>query len=112
MNGDDFIVVYMTCGDAGEAERISAALLDAKLVACANIMAPHTAHYNWKGKRERGTEVAVIMKTRSALLEQARAAAQRLHSYECPCIVAWPLAAGHVPFLDWIAAETSESTAA
>lgn len=111
MNADEFIIIYMTCPDAAEAEKISVALLDAGLIACANVMAPHTAHYNWKGKREKGSEVAVLIKTRASLFDAVRATILKLHSYECPCIVSWPLAAAHGPFLDWIAAET-EATAA
>ncbi len=112
MDGSSFIIVYATCADAAEAGRIAGALLDSRLIACANVLAPHTAHYNWKGKREMGSEVAVIMKTRASLFEKVRAAILKLHSYECPCIVSWPLTAGHGPFLDWIAAETDGATAA
>ena len=107
MKAGDFIVIYVTCANGAEAEKISAALLDEKLIACANVLAPHTAHYSWKGKREKGSEVAIIMKTRADLFEKVRATILTLHSYECPCIVSWPLTAGHGPFLDWIAAETT-----
>lgn len=112
MNDRNFIVIYVTCADAAEAEKISGTLLDARLIACANVLAPHTAHYNWKGKRERGSEVAVIMKTRAELFDKACDAILELHSYECPCIASWPLTAGHAPFLEWIAAETASTTAA
>jgi periplasmic divalent cation tolerance protein len=111
MNADEFIIIYMTCADAAEAEKISAALLDSMLIACANVMAPHTAHYNWKGKRENASEVAVLIKTRASLFDAVRAAILKLHSYECPCIASWPLAAGHAPFLDWVAAETAATAA-
>ncbi len=56
----DLILIYMTCADEAEARKIAAALLDERLIACANIMAPHTALYSWKGKREESREVAVI----------------------------------------------------
>jgi uncharacterized protein involved in tolerance to divalent cations len=29
-----------------------------------------------------------------------------LHPYDCLCIVAWPIAAGHQPYLDWLWQET------
>jgi periplasmic divalent cation tolerance protein len=103
----DSVVKYMTCPTEAEAEKIAAALLVERLIACANIMAPHKALYNWKGSREEGREVAVIMKTQAQLFERAKEKARSLHSYECPCIVALPIVAGHAPFLDWIAAETT-----
>ena len=103
------IMIYMTCPTADEAEKIAAALLDENLIACANIMAPHTALYRWEGKAERGSECAVIMKTRAALFDQVKETACGLHSYECPCIVSWSIESGHAPFLEWIDSETSDA---
>ena len=33
-------------------------------------------------------------------------AVKKLHSYECPCIVALPIENGYQPYLDWIRTET------
>jgi periplasmic divalent cation tolerance protein len=103
----DCVLIYMICPTEAEAEKIAASLLEERLIACANIMAPHKALYNWKGKKEEGHEIAVIMKTRTDLFNQAEEKARGLHSYECPCIVALPIAAGHAPFLGWIKSETT-----
>ncbi len=100
------IMIYMTAPE-GEAEKISEALVEKRLVACANILAPHKAVYRWGGKVERGEERAVIFKTRAELFEKVREDICALHSYECPCIVSWPITQGHEPFLDWIGLETS-----
>ncbi len=100
------IFIYITCASSEEARKIASSLVDRRLVACANIMAPHEAVYQWKGRVETGAEVAVIMKTRAALFEQVKEAILKLHSYETPCIVALPIEAGHAPFLRWIEEET------
>lgn len=102
-----YIFIYMTCPTTEEAEKIASALLERRLIACANIMTPHTALYRWKGQTERGQEVAVIMKTRAALFEEVKEAILGLHSYECPCIVSWPIEKGHAPFMEWIEEETA-----
>ncbi|NCC22163.1 MAG: divalent-cation tolerance protein CutA [Alphaproteobacteria bacterium] len=99
-------MIYVTARDADEARRIAGALLEKKLIACANLLAPHTAMYRWKGDIVAEEEQAMILKTRVDLLEPVRAEICALHSYETPCIVAWPLAGGHGPFLQWIEAET------
>jgi len=39
MKAGDFIVIYVTCANVAEAEKISTALLDEKLIACANVFA-------------------------------------------------------------------------
>ncbi len=101
--------IYITCPDREEAHKIAASLVEQRLVACANIMAAHEAVYQWKGKVETATEVAVIMKTRLELFEKTKEAILKLHSYETPCIVALPIEAGHEPFLQWIQAETTDA---
>lgn len=102
----EFIIIYVTLPSQGESEEIAAALLDKKLIACANIFPPHTALYRWQGETGRAQEHAVIMKTRAELFEKVKEAILGLHSYECPCIVSWPIENGHAPFLRWIGEET------
>jgi len=104
------IIIYMTCPDKEEAAVIAGALLEDRLISCANIMASHSALYRWEGKLENNTEVAVILKTQESLFEQVRQKICMLHSYDCPCIVALPITQGHEPFLQWINAETSPLT--
>ncbi|MGQ0526649.1 MAG: divalent-cation tolerance protein CutA [Alphaproteobacteria bacterium] len=99
----------MTVPSAGEAEKISNALLEERLIACANIMPPHNSLYWWEGKIQDGSEVAIIMKTQKALFESVKKRAVQLHSYDCPCIVALDITDGHQPFLKWIAAETANT---
>lgn len=100
------LFVYMTCPDRAEAQKIASTLVEQRLVACANIMAAHEAVYQWKGKVESATEVAVVMKTRSDLFEDVKEAILKIHSYETPCIVALPIEKGHAPFLKWVEEET------
>ena len=101
------IFIYSTFPTSDEAEKAAALLLDQKLVACANIMAPHMALYRWKGQVERAQEFVVIMKTRAELFDKVKETIIGLHSYECPCIVSWPIEAGHAAFLEWIGDETA-----
>lgn len=101
------IIIYVTCGDRGEAEKISRTLVERRLVACANILQPHGAVYWWQGKVEAAEEVAVILKTPAEKFSEVEQAIKDLHSYDVPCIVAWPIERGYAPFLDWIEAETA-----
>lgn len=98
--------IYMTAADRDEAGCIAETLVDERLIACANILGAMESVYRWDGKVTRGSEVAVILKTRSELVDAAVARAAALHSYDCPCLVVLDLAGGHAPFLEWISAET------
>ena len=100
------IIIYVTYSSREEAESISRALVEARLVACANILRGHSSMYWWEGKVESAQEVAVIYKTKASLFSQVEEQIKVLHSYEVPCIVSWPIGPGHGPFLQWIAEET------
>ena len=107
-DASDMVIVYVTCRDTEEAENIASSLLEKNLIACANIASPHRAMYKWKGVIEENcNEVAIIMKTRSKLFNNIRQAICDMHSYDCPCIVSWPISMGHAPFMDWAFSQTS-----
>jgi len=85
------VSVYAIFADAEEAERIGRAMVEERLAACINIFGPVHSIYRWKGAIESAEEVAAIFKTteeRAGLLITRIAA---LHSYDVPCVVAWPI---------------------
>ncbi|MCW5746479.1 MAG: divalent-cation tolerance protein CutA [Alphaproteobacteria bacterium] len=100
------LFVYVTASDAAEAERIGEAVVDERLAACANILDGMRSIFRWQGSVQKGQEAILILKTREDLLDALKERIAELHSYELPCIVALPIAAGHEPFLDWVASET------
>jgi periplasmic divalent cation tolerance protein len=85
------VSIYAVFADFEEAERIGRKVVEERLAACVNILSPLVSIYRWKGKIETKDEVAAIFKTHhwrsDALMERLAA----LHSYEVPCIVAWPI---------------------
>ncbi len=99
-------MVYMTAADEDEAGRIGRALVEARLAAGVNVIPGARSIYRWRGAVRERSEVVVIAKTRESLVERLVAKVEELHSYECPCVVALPIAAGTPAYLDWIAAET------
>lgn len=100
-----YISVYMTAASIGEAETIAKALVEGGLAACVNIMPEVRSIYRWQGNVEASEEVALIAKSRSELFQGLQQKVKNLSSYDCPCIVAWPVTAGHQPYLDWIEKE-------
>ncbi|MBU4311317.1 MAG: divalent-cation tolerance protein CutA [Candidatus Omnitrophica bacterium] len=97
-----FIVVFITTANRGEAERVSKTLLDARLIACANIIKGVDSRFWWKGKKEKAREYLLIAKTRKTLFKKIVKAVRKEHSYDIPEIIAIPIIAGHKPYLDWI----------
>ena len=79
-------LVYITCKDKKEAEKISLHLLRKRLIACANIF-PIKSMYWWEGKIENQNEVVIIAKTNNKNFKKAVNDVRKLHSYQIPCIL-------------------------
>ena len=62
--------------------------------------------YWWEGAVREAREAVLILKTTDARLAELIERLRALHSYDCPCIEALPVAAGNPAFLDWVARET------
>ncbi|MBT8426460.1 MAG: divalent-cation tolerance protein CutA [Erythrobacter sp.] len=102
------LTAYIVCGSQDEAETIGAALVEDRLAACVNILAPCHSIYRWEGKVETGREFPMLAKTTQ---EQADALIMRvteLHSYENPAITLWPIERLPAAYGDWIEAQTGK----
>ena len=80
------ILVYTPCTDKEEAHNIAEALLNDKLIACANIF-PIKSLYWWKGDLQEDNEVVLLVKTTDKLWEKVKKKIIGMHSYECPCVM-------------------------
>ena len=101
-----FSSVYITAGSRDEALAIGKALVEERLAACANILGGMTSIYWWEGALREDAEAVLIVKTRAELVDRLIERVKALHSYDCPCVVAWPIEAGNPAYLDWLAEET------
>ena len=99
-------LVYITAPGKEEALQLCRRLLEERLAACANIMGNASSLYWWQGNLESADECVCLLKTSAERMEALIARAKQLHGYTTPCIVAWPIAAGHEDFLAWIRNET------
>lgn len=100
------IFVYMTFESEEQAHKIGKTLLEKRQIACINIFPTVTSMYWWKGKVQHSNEAAAVAKSTVATFKELEQTVKELHSYEVPCIVAWPITEGYPPFLRWIETET------
>lgn len=105
----DKLFVYVTCPSADVAAAIGKAMVEQRHTACANILPAMTSIYHWQGKIETAGETVLVLKTTAQKWQSLQDGIKALHPYDVPCIVAMPIAHGHVPYLEWIAAETNKS---
>jgi periplasmic divalent cation tolerance protein len=99
--------VYVTAADAAEAERIGRVVVTERLAACANAWGGMRSFYWWEGRVQDSAEAVLILKTTHERLAPLIARIKALHSYDCPCIEALPVADGNPEFLAWVARETA-----
>lgn len=102
-------IVYITTADREQALSLGRALVEERLAACANVLHPMTSLYWWDGAVQTGDEGVLILKTRQELVPRLTERVKELHTYDCPCVVAWPLAAGNPAYFAWIESETTSS---
>jgi len=101
------LVVLTTVARVEDAEYIAREMVERRLAACVNILPPVTSVYRWQGEVTREAEHLLLMKTRKDRFEALRARLVEIHPYETPEVVALPVAAGHLPYLQWIADNAS-----
>lgn len=100
------IFVYMTFENEVQARTIGKTLLEKRLISCINIFSSVESMYWWKDEIQHSRETAAVAKSTVEAFKNLEQTVKELHTYEVPCIVAWPLAMGHPPFLQWIETET------
>ena len=92
------------CPFPDEASAASAAtqLLDERLIACANILGPVRALYEWNGERGDAREVGVLFKTDASLLDAAVTRVAELHPYDTPAVLGWRVDTAAKPTAEWL----------
>ena len=104
---EDKILVMITAGSEEEGARIAEALLEERLIACANLVGGIRSLYRWKGQVCDDREILLLCKTQRQLFPQLSGKVKSIHSYEVPEIIALPLIEGWQPYLDWVEQETT-----
>ena len=102
------LLVFTNLPDRAAAERLADALVEKRVAACVNILAPCRSVYRWKSDLQRDEEHPMLIKTTEARYAALEAAIRAGHPYEVPEIVAVPVERGLPAYLDWVVAETTD----
>lgn len=103
---DAVLLVLCNTPDEACAQQIANTLLERRLAACVNLLAPCRSVYRWQGKIETATEHPLLIKTTAARYAELEAALRELHPHEVPEIIALPVSAGLPAYLAWVATES------
>ena len=100
-----FALIYITTSSEEESCSIGEKLVEERLVACANIIKEIKSFYWWEGNLEKDQESVLVVKTLASKIDDIIRRVKELHSYENPCVVAFPIIAGSREYLDWLERE-------
>ena len=100
------LLVLTNLPERAAAERLAEMLVERRLAACVNILAPCRSVYRWKDAVQHDEEHPMLMKTTAERYPALEEALRAAHPYELPEIIAFPVAHGLPGYLEWVAAET------
>jgi len=99
---ENTLLIFCSCPDREQAERIAGHLVNEGLAACVSITAPMTSIYTWQGKQERSEETMLIIKSAKRCYAELEKRIVALHPYELPEIIAVPVEQGLPGYLHWV----------
>ena len=99
------VTIYAVFANADEAQRIGRTIVEEKLAACVNILAPCRSIYRWQGAIETATEVPALFKTELSKADALIARVTEMHSYDVPAIAVWPIERLPAAYGDWVETE-------
>src|SRR3979490_1841048 len=100
------LLVLTNLPERAAAERLAGLLVEKRLAACVNILAPCRSVYRWKGALQHDEEHPMLIKTTAERYPALEAAIRAGHPYELPEIIAVPAGRGLPAYLDWVDTET------
>jgi periplasmic divalent cation tolerance protein len=105
------VLVFTNLPDRASAEKLAGLLVERRLAACVNLLAPCASVYRWQGAVQRDEEYPLLIKTTQARYAELEAALRAAHPYELPEIIAVPVSAGLPAYLRWVESETRPEAA-
>jgi periplasmic divalent cation tolerance protein len=96
------LLALSTFPDVETARRIVRELVEARLVACGNIIPQIESIYRWEGKIEASGEVLALFKLPAERYPGFEKKLKSLHPYDVPEIIALDVASGLPEYLRWV----------
>jgi len=103
------LLVVTNLPDRESAEKLAVLLVERRLAACVNILAPCASVYRWQGEIQHDEEHPLLIKTVPARYAELEASIRANHPYELPEIIAVSVDRGLPAYLQWVEAETQSN---
>lgn len=97
-------VLFLTCANNEEADKISKKLLEEKLIVCAKRF-PVSSSFLWEGKINKAEEVLLIMDSIEENFENIKKEVAKIHSYDNYVLLSSPVHQTTKDVIDWMKKE-------
>jgi periplasmic divalent cation tolerance protein len=102
----EYLVVLTTLPADHDVREFGRTLVEERLAACVNLLAPMESVYRWEGNIEIETERQIIVKTTRDRLAALWDRVREMHPYEVPEFVVLQIVDGNEAYLRWIGEST------
>ena len=107
MSAPDILLAYVTVpdasGDGAAALALARDLVEGGLAAGVNMLGCARSVYRWQGEVREAAERVLVAQVAAPAFAAFREAVLARHPHVVPCILGLGVAAGHAPFVQWIA---------
>ena len=102
----EYVMVLTTLPVDADGPGFARSLVDERLAACVNLLAPMESVYRWEGNIEQETERQVVIKTSRDRVSLLWDRIRELHPYDVPEFLVLPIVDGNDAYLRWVADST------
>lgn len=97
-----FSAAFVTVPNQEVAEKLASGLVTSKLAACVNIIPGLTSVYEWEGKVVKDSELLLMIKTRTDIVDELSAWVKDNHPYDVCEVISTKIDNGNPPYLKWL----------
>ena len=109
MDDTDYVIVMTTMPADADSTAFAQTLVEARLAACVNVLAPMESVYRWEGKVDQERERQLIIKTSRSRLAALWERIRDLHPYDVPEFIVVPVVEGNDAYLRWVGESTRDA---
>ncbi len=103
MQDESVVQVQVVDEDRTALQRMVDDLVNARLIACGQVLGPIDSTFFWDGAVQKEQEWLALLKTTRAAVDDLVSRLADAHSYDVPEILVLDVVAGFKPYLDWVA---------
>ncbi|XP_076867322.1 protein CutA homolog isoform X2 [Brachyhypopomus gauderio] len=77
-------------------------IMEKRMAACVNILPRTSTMYYWKGEIQDTSEILLLVRTRTSVIQKLTDYVKTIHPYDIPEILSFPVEGGSLSYLKWM----------